>query len=99
MLRHARGYALASAGHDTRALQYWLGHRSMGCYSGHRSEVDAINDWSAEETDNPLLADDRNFYKVEKWTKDDQRIERMLWPTTRFDKGREILNAEVNGLH
>jgi hypothetical protein len=27
-------------------------------------------DWSDEETDNPLLADDRNFYKVEKWTRD-----------------------------
>ena len=27
-------------------------------------------DWSEEQTDNPLLADDRNFYKLEKWTKD-----------------------------
>src|SRR5262249_14742449 len=26
MLRHACGYALANAGHDTRALQAWLGH-------------------------------------------------------------------------
>ena len=29
MLRHACGYALAKAGHDTRALQDWLGHRSI----------------------------------------------------------------------
>jgi site-specific recombinase XerD len=28
-LRHACGYALANAGHDTRALQDWLGHRSF----------------------------------------------------------------------
>jgi site-specific recombinase XerD len=27
MLRHACGYALANAGHDTRALQAYLGHR------------------------------------------------------------------------
>src|SRR5256886_11962391 len=27
MLRHGCGYALANAGHDTRALQAWLGHR------------------------------------------------------------------------
>jgi len=27
-------------------------------------------EWSGEETGNPLRADDRNFYKVEKWTKD-----------------------------
>jgi type 1 fimbriae regulatory protein FimB/type 1 fimbriae regulatory protein FimE len=29
MLRHACGYALANAGHDTRALQAYLGHRSI----------------------------------------------------------------------
>jgi site-specific recombinase XerD len=29
MLRHACGYALADKGHDTRATQGWLGHRSI----------------------------------------------------------------------
>jgi type 1 fimbriae regulatory protein FimB/type 1 fimbriae regulatory protein FimE len=29
MLRHGCGYALANAGHDTRALQAWLGHKSI----------------------------------------------------------------------
>ena len=29
MLRHACGYALANKGHDTRAIQDWLGHRSI----------------------------------------------------------------------
>jgi site-specific recombinase XerD len=29
MLRHACGYALANKGHDTRAIQAWLGHRSI----------------------------------------------------------------------
>ena len=29
MLRHSCGYALANAGHDTRAIQDWLGHRSI----------------------------------------------------------------------
>jgi hypothetical protein len=38
-----------------------------------------VNDWPNEETDNPLLADDRNVYKVEKWTKDGAKIERMLY--------------------
>jgi len=27
MLRHACGYALANAGHNTRPVQAWLGHR------------------------------------------------------------------------
>jgi type 1 fimbriae regulatory protein FimB/type 1 fimbriae regulatory protein FimE len=29
MLRHACGYAQANAGHDTRALQAYLGHKSI----------------------------------------------------------------------
>jgi site-specific recombinase XerD len=29
MLRHACGYALANKGHDSRAIQEWLGHRSI----------------------------------------------------------------------
>jgi site-specific recombinase XerD len=29
MLRHACGYALANKWHDTRAIQGWLGHRSI----------------------------------------------------------------------
>ncbi len=29
MLRHACGYALASRGHDTRALQAYLGHKNI----------------------------------------------------------------------
>ena len=36
MLRHACGYALANRGHDTRALQAFLGHRNIQhtvCYS------------------------------------------------------------------
>ena len=29
MLRHGCGYTLANAGHDTRALQAWLGHKNI----------------------------------------------------------------------
>jgi len=29
MLRHGCGFALADAGHDTRALQAWLGHKNI----------------------------------------------------------------------
>jgi integrase len=29
MLRHGCGYALTNAGHDTRALQAWLGHKNI----------------------------------------------------------------------
>ena len=30
MLRRACGFALANRGHDTRALQAYLGHRNIG---------------------------------------------------------------------
>ena len=35
MLRHACGYALANAGHDTRSLQAYLGHKNIHtvCYT------------------------------------------------------------------
>ena len=46
--------------------------------------------WSDEETDEPLIADHRNFYKVELWTRDEQRIERMLFAGSSLDKGRAI---------
>jgi hypothetical protein len=28
-----------------------------------------------EETHDPVIADDRNFYKVEKWTKDGSKVD------------------------
>jgi hypothetical protein len=51
-------------------------------------------DWSGEETNEPLLADHRNFYKVEKWTKDG-RVERMLFAGSSLDKARELFAAAV----
>jgi hypothetical protein len=54
-----------------------------------------VSDWSDEETDEPLLADHRNFYKVEKWDKDEQRVERMLWAGNSLDKARGIFDAET----
>ena len=34
---------------------------------------------SSEETDDPLYADRRNFYKVEKWSKDGMRVIELLF--------------------
>ena len=45
-----------------------------------------MNDRSDDETDNPLLADDRNFYKVEEWTKDGVKVDRMLHAGNNRDK-------------
>src|SRR5262249_42377214 len=40
-----------------------------------------IDDWSDEETDSPLYADERNFYKVEKWTRDGAKMYGLRWST------------------
>ena len=34
----------------------------------------ADDGWSDEETTEPLIADHRNYYKVEKWTRDGQKV-------------------------
>ena len=38
-----------------------------------------MSDWSDEETDDPTHADRRNFYKVEKWSRDGTRVIDMLF--------------------
>lgn len=55
---------------------------------------DSSPEWP-EETDNPQYADDRNFYKVEKWTRDGRQVDRLLWAGSNLDKAREVLDAAV----
>jgi hypothetical protein len=54
-----------------------------------------VSDWSDEETDEPLLADHRNFYKVEKWSRDGQRVARLLFAGNSLDRARAIFQAEI----
>jgi hypothetical protein len=50
---------------------------------------------SDEETDNPLLADDRDYYKVEKWTKDGSKVDRMLYAGSNLDRARLLFESEI----
>jgi len=43
-----------------------------------------------EETDDPIRADERNFFKVELWTPDEMHIERMLFAGNKLDRARAI---------
>jgi hypothetical protein len=52
-------------------------------------------DLSDEETSHPFKADAYNFYKVEKWTKDGSKIERMLYAGSNLDKAREVFAAAI----
>jgi hypothetical protein len=47
------------------------------------------------QTDEPLIADHRNFYKVEQWSRDGMRIERMLFAGNSLDRARAIFEAET----
>ena len=49
-----------------------------------------------QETDNPVHADARNFYKVERWTADDQHIEALLYAGNRLDLARQKLEEAVS---
>jgi hypothetical protein len=55
----------------------------------------SMSDWSDEETDNPLYADDRNFYKVEKWTRDAMQVDRLLYAGNNLDQARDIFAKAV----
>jgi hypothetical protein len=51
---------------------------------------DWSEDWPVQETDNPLRADDGNFYKVEKWTKDGAKVDPLLYAGNNLEKARKL---------
>jgi hypothetical protein len=59
------------------------------------SKMTADN-WSHEETDDPLHADRHNFYKVEKWSKDGQRVEEMLFAGNSLAKAQRIFERFIS---
>ena len=48
-----------------------------------------------DETDCPLHADDRNFYKLEKWTRDRTKVDRLLYAGNNLEKARDLLAKAV----
>jgi hypothetical protein len=50
---------------------------------------------SDEETNEPLIADQRNYYKVEKWTKDGTKVDAMLFASSNLDKARQIFTEAI----
>ena len=54
-----------------------------------------MTDWSDEETDDPLIADHRNFYKVEKWTWDGMKVDSLLYAGNNLDKARDVFTKAI----
>jgi hypothetical protein len=52
-----------------------------------------VSDRSDEETGDPLYADDRN--KVEKWTRDGTKVERLLYAGNNLAKAEDIFARAI----
>ena len=50
--------------------------------------IPAMSDMSDKETDNPVYADERDFFKVEKWTVDGLRVDSLLYAGNNLGKAR-----------
>ena len=47
---------------------------------------------SDEETDDPIHADRLNFFKVEKWSRDGERVVDLVFAGSSLDKARRIFD-------
>jgi hypothetical protein len=54
-----------------------------------------MSGWSHEETDDPVYADRRNFYKVEKWSRDGERVTKLLFAGSSLDKAKRVFDRWV----
>jgi hypothetical protein len=54
-----------------------------------------VSGWSDEETHDPLYADDRMFYKVEQWSRDGMRVERLLYAGNSLAKAEDIFARAI----
>ena len=52
-----------------------------------------------EETNDPLVADVRNFYKVEKWTRDGTKVDSLLYAGNNLRRAQEIFAKAVRTDH
>lgn len=48
-----------------------------------------------DETDDPVEADRRNFYKVEEWTADGLHVEALLYAGNSLDRARQVFGDEA----
>jgi hypothetical protein len=54
-----------------------------------------VSDRSDEETNEPLIADHRNYFKVEKWTKDGSKVDRMLYAGNSLLRAESVFKAAI----
>jgi hypothetical protein len=45
---------------------------------------------------NPLQADELNFYKIEKWTRDGSKVDSLIYAGSNLDKARAVFADAIN---
>lgn len=50
-----------------------------------------------EETDDPRYADQKNFYKLETWSKDGMRVTGMLWAGSNLETAHVLFRDLARG--
>jgi hypothetical protein len=51
-----------------------------------------MSNWSGEEIGDPTHADRRDFYKVEQWSRDEQRVLDLVFAGSSLNKARRIFD-------
>ena len=54
-----------------------------------------MNDWSDDEINDPLVADVRNLYKVEKWTRDGTKVDSLLYAGNSLGRARSVFEHAI----
>ncbi len=56
---------------------------------------DSPNNAFHEETTDPLVADVRNFYKVEKWTRDGMKVDSLLYAGNSLRRAQAVFENAI----
>ena len=62
---------------------------------GYAQAMPNEDDISHEETSDPLVADARNFYKVEKWTRDGTKVDSLLYAGNSLGRARSVFERAI----
>ena len=89
--RYLKGMPGGSARDAKPFREFWR----VTCRTTINTAKRAMSDRPDEDTNDPLIADHRNFYKVEKWTKDGSKVDHMLYAGSSLDKAREIFAEAI----
>jgi hypothetical protein len=69
---------------------FWKASIASSCRSSKPDDVDFH-----EETTDPLVADLRNFYKVEKWTRDGTKVDGLLYAGNSLGRARSMFEQAI----